>query len=340
LFAGIAWAVYHFFFKALGLFLFAVEIGWFIVRPIVKEMAVWRELMKLTYTALRPRIAWLIPIALIALLFIPWQSRLLLSGLLSAEVEYTLYSPQSAQVHKVLVKEGDSVQANQVLIELSSPDLAFRIDSAERKLAQLHEQLAAQSLDVTLAQHNPMDMEEWKSTQAELEGLRDAYKKLTIRATFAGRVRDLSDVLQHGEWLAKSEPIGIVKSPRVIVVAYAEEAKLSRLQADASGRFYPEGGDLPAFVVHLISIDPVGTRQLNLPELASSHGGEIAVREDEQHHLIPEQGIYRIVLQVNDTSITQAMTLRGRVSLVTKPESLVGRLLRSTLAVLIRESSW
>ena len=274
------------------------------------------------------------------MLFIPWQSHLLLSGLLSAEVEYTLYSPQSAQVQKVLVKEGDSVEAEQVLIELSSPDLAFRIDSAERKLAQLHEQLAAQSLDVALAQHNPMDMEEWKSTLAELDGLHDAHKKLTIRATFAGRVRDLSDVLQHGEWLAKSEPIGIVESPRVTVVAYAEEAELSRLQVDASGRFYPEGGDLPAFIVHLISIDPVGTRQLNVPELASTHGGEIAVREDEQHHLIPEQGIYRIVLQANDTSITQAMTLRGRLSLATKPESLVGRLLRSALAVLIRESSW
>jgi len=129
LFAGIAWAVYHFFFKALGLFLFAVEIGWFIVRPITKEMLVWRELLKQSETPLRPRLAWLIPVAMLALLFIPWQTRLLVSGLLSAETEFTLYSPESAQVQSLRVKEGDSVEANQILIKLASPDLDFRIAS-------------------------------------------------------------------------------------------------------------------------------------------------------------------------------------------------------------------
>lgn len=98
LFAGIAWAVYHFFFKVLGVFLFAVEIGWFIVHPIIKEMAVWRELPALQNTPLRPRVAWLIPLFAVAILFVPWQAHLLLSGLLSAETQFTLYSPQSAKV--------------------------------------------------------------------------------------------------------------------------------------------------------------------------------------------------------------------------------------------------
>jgi putative peptide zinc metalloprotease protein len=340
LFAGIAWAVYHFFFKALGLFLFAVEIGWFIVRPIIKEMQVWRELMLLHKTPLRPRLAWLIPLALLAILFIPWQTHLLVSGLLSAETEFTLYSPQSAKVQRVLVKEGDSVQANQVLIELTSPDLDFRIASAERKLAQLNEQLASQGLDVTLAQHNPMDMEELQSTLAELSGLHDAQKKLILRASFAGHIRDLSDVLQQGEWVAKDESLGIVESPHTTVTAYAEEADLNRLQLGAKGRFYAEGGDLAPFPVQIITIDRVGTRQLTVPELSSNRGGEIAVREDEQHHLIPEQGIYRLLLQADEHTTMQAITIRGRLSLDTPAESLVGRLSRSALAVLIRESSW
>jgi putative peptide zinc metalloprotease protein len=340
LFAGIAWAVYHFFFKVLGVFLFAVEIGWFIVRPIVKEMLVWRELLLLHKTPLRPRLAWLIPILMLALLFIPWQTHLLVSGLLSAEHEFTLYSPQSAKIQQVLVKEGDSVQAEQVLIELNSPDLDFKIASAERKLSELNEQLAAQGLEVALAQHNPMDMGELQSTLAELSGLRDTQKKLTIRASFAGYIRDLSDALQQGEWIAKNEALGIVENSHATVIAYAEEADLNRLQLGAKGQFYPEGGDLSPFPVQIIAIDSVGTRQLTITELGSNHGGEIAVREDEQRHLIPEQGIYRILLQVDDPRLTQAITLRGRLSLNTRAESLAGRLLRSALAVLIRESSW
>lgn len=340
LFAGIAWAVYHFFFKALGLFLFAVEIGWFIVRPIYNEMRVWRELIKLSGQPLRPRRAWLIPLLALALLFIPWQTHLQVPGLLSAEHEFTLYSPQSAQVQRLLVKEGDHVEANQVLIELNSPDLDFRIASAERKLAQLNEQLAAQSLDVALVQHNLMDMEELQSTLAELTGLRESQTKLTLRASFPGTIRDLSDVLQQGEWIAKSESLGVVKSPRTIITAYVEEADLNRLQIGAQGHFYPEGGDVSILSAQIISIDHVGTRQLTIPELSSSHGGEIAVREDEEHHLIPEQGIYRVLLQTDDPTVIPAMTLRGRLSLETRAESLTGRLVRSALSVLIRESSW
>jgi putative peptide zinc metalloprotease protein len=324
----------------LGLFLFAVEIGWFIVRPIVKEIGVWREIIALQTTPLRPRLAWLVPLLALALLFIPWQTHLLLSGLLSAETEFTLYSPQSATVQKVLVKEGDHVQAEQILIELTSPDLDFKIASAERHLAELKEQLASQSVELALAQHNPVDMGALQSTIAELVGLREAQKKLTLRTHFAGRIRDLSDALQQGEWLAKDEAIGIVESPRATVIAYAEEADLNRLQVGATGRFYPEGGDVAPVAVHIITIDNVGTRQLTIPELSSNHGGEIAVREDEQHHLIPEQGIYRVLLQVDDAAVIQAMTLRGRLSLETPAESLAGRLLRLTLAVLIRESSW
>lgn len=340
LFAGIAWLVYHFFFKALGLFLFAVEVGWFIVRPIMKEMAIWRKIIALQNKPIRPRLTWLIPVLTLALLFVPWHTHLLLSGLLSAKTEFTLYTPQSAKVQRVLVKEGETVQANQVLIELTSPDLDFKIATAEHQLAELKQQLAAQSVDVALAQHSPMDVEALQSTLAELVGLRAAQEKLTLRATFAGQLRDLSDVLQQGEWLAKDEPLGIVESPHATVVAYAEEAELTRLQLNAQGRFYPEGGDVAPFPVQVMTIDHIGTRQLTVPELSSTYGGEIAVREDEQHHLIPEQGIYRILLQADDSTFMQPITIRGRLSLDTPAESLIKRLSRSALAVLIRESSW
>ena len=131
-----------------------------------------------------------------------------------------------------------------------------------------------------------------------------------------------------------------MESPRATVVAYAEEADLNRLQLGAKGRFYPEGVDVAPVPVHVITIDSVGTRQLTVLEISSTHGGEIAVREDEQHHLIPEQGIYRVLLQVDDGVDLQAITLRGRLWLGTPAESLAGQLLRSALAVLIRESRW
>lgn len=340
LFAGIAWAVYHFFFKALGLALFAVEIIWFILRPMTKEVAVWRELFASHGKAMRPCPAWLLPIIVLALLFIPWQAHLLVPGLLRAEAEFTLYSTQPARVERVLVHEGQNVEAGQVLVELASPDLDFKIASAERHWLELTQQLASQSLDLALARHNPMDLEALQSTLAELEGLRGAHEQLTLRATFDGYIRDLSDALRPGEWLAKDEPLGMVVGAGNLAVAYAEEADLSRLQPGAEGLFYPDGADLPTFPVRVLSIDRAGARQLTLVELASRYGGAIAVREDEQHRLIPEQGVYRLLLQAANTVSAQPITVRGRLALSTPPESLAGRLVRSAMAILIRESGW
>jgi putative peptide zinc metalloprotease protein len=344
LFTGIAWLVYYFFFKALGLALFAVEIGWFIVRPIVKEIAVWRQLIAARNTPLRFRPAWLVPLALLALLFIPWQSHLIAPGLFKAEADYTFYCVEAAQVQEILVKEGDMVIAKQVLVKLASPDLDYKIRAAQLKWEELTQRLASQSLESKLARKNPVDYEELQSTRAELVGLKETKDKLTVRATFPGRVRDLADVLRPGEWLAKDEPLGIVKSPAAAVTAYVEEADLAKLQVGGKGRFYPEGGDLSPFPVTIMAIDSTGTRELKLEELASSYGGEIAVRPDREKEkeqgLVPEQGIYRVLLQTEAPELVHSSTIRGRLSLSTTPESIASWLLRITVVALVKESGW
>jgi putative peptide zinc metalloprotease protein len=342
LFTGIAWLVYYFFFKALGLALFAVEIGWFIIRPIAKEISVWWQMMAARKASLRPRPAWLIPLALVALLFVPWQSHLYLHGLFKAEAEYTFYCIEAAQVREILVKEGDSVIANQVLVKLASPDLDYKIRAAQLKWSELTERLASQSLDLKLARHNPVDYEELQSTRAELAGLQAVKEKLTVRATFAGNVRDLSDVLRPGEWLAKDEPLGIVKSPSASITAYVEEADLAKLQPDSEGRFYPEGGDLSPFPVKILNIDSTGTRELKIEELASTYGGGVAVRPDKEkeHVFAPEQGIYRVLLKTDTSELVKSATVRGRLSISTTPESIASWLLRVTIVTFVKESGW
>jgi putative peptide zinc metalloprotease protein len=342
LFTGIAWAVYYFFFKILGLALFAVEIGWFVILPIAKEIAVWRELVAARGTPLRPRPAWLVPLFAVLLLFVPWQSHLFVPGLFRAEAEFTFYCIEAAQVQEVFVKEGDSVKANQILMKLASPDLDYKITASQLKLDELAQRLASQSLELKLARNNPVDYEELQSTRAELTGLKAVQDKLTVRTTFAGHVRDLSDVVRPGEWLAKDEPLGIVESPTASVIAYVEEADLAKLKIGREGRFYPEGGDLSPFPVKITAIDSTGTRELKVEELASNYGGDIAVRpeKENEHGLIPEQGIYRVLMQTDMPESTQTSTVRGRLSLSTAPESIADRLMRLSAVALVKESGW
>ena len=342
LFTGIAFLVYHFFFKLLGLALFAVEIGWFIILPIARELTVWRQMIAETKATIKPKPSWLVPIILLGLLFIPWQSHLIVPGILQAEAEYTLYCIEPAQVQDILVKEGENVQANQILLKLTSPDLDHKIHLAQLKINELSERLSSHSLELKLAKDNPRDFEELQSSRAELAGLNGIRDKLIIRAIFPGRIRDLSDTLRPGAWIAKDEPLGIIKNPAVTVTAYVEEADLAKLQPGGEGRFYPEGGDLSPQAVNIIAIDPTGTRELKIEELASVHGGEIAVRPDKEknHTLVPEQGIYRILMTTDAPEVSQLSTVRGRLSLSTSPESIMGRLLRMSVVALVKESGW
>ncbi len=340
LFTGIAWAVYYFFFKALGLFLFSVEIGWFIIRPIWGEVIVWKNLITLHHEPIRPRLSWLVPILLIAALFIPWQSYLLVPGLLRADSEFTFYCVEPAKVQEVLVKEGDVVTTNQILLTLASPDLDYKIIAAKLKYKELSERLASQSLESNLARNNPKDYEELQSTQAELAGFRAIKDKLTVRATFDGRIRDLSDSLRQGEWLAKDEPIGSVEGTADTVIGYVEEADLSKLKVEGDGLFYPEGGDFSPLDVTVSTIDATGTRELKVEELASTYGGELAVRPDSEKQLIPDQGIYRVAAKVNMDGFQQQSTIRGRLALSTKPASVISRLFRLATITLVKESGW
>ena len=60
-FLTIALAVYHFFFKALGVILLAVELGWFVVLPIMSELKVWWK--RRVEVPLARRVVWLTLVA-------------------------------------------------------------------------------------------------------------------------------------------------------------------------------------------------------------------------------------------------------------------------------------
>ena len=82
LFLGIAILVYHFFIKLVGIFLFAIEMSWFILRPLATELRVWRKLWPQIRTTRRTRrTAWLLGAAVL-LFVLPWPTRVQSSGVL------------------------------------------------------------------------------------------------------------------------------------------------------------------------------------------------------------------------------------------------------------------
>lgn len=83
LFFGIALAVYHLFFKLLGIFLMMVELVWFIFLPIWKEMRIWWKSREYAHNA-RALFSLLGLLAVIAVLVLPWRSSVELPAMLEA----------------------------------------------------------------------------------------------------------------------------------------------------------------------------------------------------------------------------------------------------------------
>jgi len=73
LFLGIAVLVYHFFIKLVGIFLFLVEIVWFVAKPLAAELVVWRTLWPRIRGQARSRRSTWVVLALAALLVVPGQ---------------------------------------------------------------------------------------------------------------------------------------------------------------------------------------------------------------------------------------------------------------------------
>jgi putative peptide zinc metalloprotease protein len=338
LFIGIALLVYHLAFKLLGLFLLAVEIGWFIVRPIVTELIVWPRLLRAGRWPKRTWITGLVLAAGIVALVTPWQTSITAPGLLRADRQTPLLTAEPGRLEQVSANQA-SVTAGQALFTLASPDTEHEQAAATAEIAGLRAKLAGQSFDLESAQDIPVT---WQQLEGALARLRDAeasLARLTVRAPFAGVLVDVPHGLEAGVWLPKHEGLGtLVDFSRPTVEALIDEADIARVHPGAEGRFVPENGDQPVRLV-VRTISPGALTDLDAPELASVNGGAVAVRPERNGALKAQVAVYRVNLDVTAGAAPRLAGIRrGYVQINGDKVSPLDRMWRRAVAVVMREA--
>jgi len=339
LFLGIAIVVYHMAFKALGFFLFAVEIWWFLARPILGELFIWKKALKTV--RMNRRLMTTIVIAGLGLLVLvlPWRTDLTAPGLLRAEHQTILYAAEPGQLAR-LAHNGDRVAEGDTLFELQSPTVAFHKASAEAALAGIEARMKGQAFDPDQAASLEVGWQELQGAVAELDQVAAQEAVLTVKAPFAGVVTDVPPALRLGEWLQRREALGMLVDPsKLMVEAYIGEADLGRLHAGADAKFYPENGDPPVELT-VASIGTASVRVLDTTDLASIYGGGIAVRKDAAGKLQPESAIYRAVLTPKQPGPALPKRLRGTVDIEADRTSLIARIYRRAVSIVIREGGF
>ncbi|MEI7215215.1 HlyD family efflux transporter periplasmic adaptor subunit [Pectobacterium versatile] len=341
LFFGIALVVYHFFIKVIGIGLMLVEIVWFIALPIAKEAYAWWSMRKSIHPIAFLRSALLCSTLLFILLY-PWGGSIHIPAVLEAEKVSTLYSPVPAQVNRLHVTDGQRVDTGDILLELTSVDLDYRLDIERQRIAQLQQQRQrGAARQETASEIQVMD---WQLAEAlaRYRGLAAQRQRLTIRAPQTGVVRDLARDMTAGRWLTADTPLlRVVEPTQGRVIGYIPEESLMRTQEGMQGIFLTDDPAFPRLDVTLHDIAPTGSAYLQQEMLASDRHGPIAVRRDRDHNPQPVQAQYRVRFIVQEEQfLPLQQPLRGSVILEGEKESILGTVWRRVAALGIRESGF
>jgi putative peptide zinc metalloprotease protein len=340
-FFGIALLVYHYFFKALGIILFAIEIWYFLTKPIWNEFAVWKKRWPEIGPVVRHRPAYYVALFLVGLIIIPYDVTINSQGMLKPERSFSVIAIQAAQVLALPPPIASNVKAGDLIMKLDSPELDVKLLKARAKVQTLTKQLGAAGFSIDTITQQPVIREQLESANEELKGLVAERARLYATAPFSGSIVDVEPDLFVGEWVPKGMQLAtLIDDHHWVVDCYIEESDLHRIDLGNWGRFVPEAPGLGSVGLSVVSIDRDASKTLIDGSLASTAGGQVLVRQ-QGNKIIPERSIYRVRLQVhgNPGKISTGY-LRGAVTIFAWPKSVLGDVLRGGLATFVREAGF
>lgn len=340
LFLGIALLVYHFFIKAVGIFLFLVEIGWFVLLPLRLELKEWLARWPAIKKSPRARRSALLGLMLAFTFLLPWPTRISGSAMLQPRDQLSLYAPPHAAVLALPLKNGQTVEAGSLLMQMTSPDLDLRARRAGTRQARYAWQSASAGFDPEQRKNWQLLDEQLTSATAEQVTVAADAQRYSPTAPYSGVLHDIDPDLRPGQWVRNDELLGrLISDGPWQAITYVDEDEIHRIAKGDRALFIADGLAGPNVPLEVASIDRDASRTLNEPELATLFGGHVLVRE-KGGIFYPERAVYRVVLQVPPGQRIPQHSWRGSVTIAGSWEAPGLHFLRTAMAVLWREAGF
>lgn len=339
LFIGIALLVYHMFFKLLGVILFVVEMGVFVLRPVLAELKQWNLRRTAIFRSARGRMLIGSAGLLAVLAILPLDRHVTAPAVLAPIGATPIVAGDPARVEHVFVKNGDRVKKGVVLVELTAPDLVSAAAESRVRIAQLQAQLDRGGADEKDLSDRAVIERQLATERNALRGLERRQARLQLRAPFAGIVADLENDVHPGRWLGGAETIARVVTPDSYdVQAFIAEDDIGRVVDRALARFIPDDPLMASRPAKLVERSASAVQWMDQPILASTQGGPIAVDEDPSRALKPHEALYRIRL-IAAQGAGPMQPVAGKVRIDAEGQSLAGRFLGYMARIFRSEAS-
>lgn len=340
-FVGIALLVYHFFIKLVGIFLFCIEMSWFVIRPIAGEVKVWRGLWPHIRKSPRGRGAIVVALLLALLFVVPWPTRVQGGAVFKPVDVFPVHAPEHAQVAGLPLREGARVAAGQVLVQFAVAENGSRRQALQAEVERLRWQAEAAGFDAEQRANSVVLREQLATAEAQLASLDEDAARYRPAAPFAGTLRDLDPELAPGTWVGKNERVAVLVGEGTSEVStYLDEDTVRRVAPGDHATFYLDGGAGPALRLTVTSIDRDATRVLPSGLWAAQQGGQVPAR-DKQGAWYPEHAVYRVGFSVDEPAPALAgHAWRGKVVIAGDWEAPGTRFVRTLAALFWREAGF
>ncbi len=341
LFGGIALVVYHMFPKVLGLPLAAIEIHWFIVLPIIRELRSWKVMgLKTLLSTPRARASLGLLALLLLLVCLPLDRHVAAPAILGPAQETRIFAPEAGKLVALRVGYGSHVVAGEVLAELHVAEIPHLRAQVELRLAITEAQLARLAADAGDRAQRQIIEQQHEAALEELRGLADRQERLMLRAPFAGVIAERMEGLAPGQFVGTEQMLlQLVAPDKAVITALVPERESGRIVAGAMARFVSEDGMGAAVVAEVLEMGSPGGEGIALSYLSSTHGGPVTMAPDRASGKEkPLQG--QLPVRLATTVAAPPRALRGTAVVEAAPRSIAAFAFGRVVTVLLRESGF
>ena len=339
LFLGIAVLVYYYAFKVLGIILFLVEIIWFILLPVYKELKFWWSKKSQLEFNKNNKISLAVFLFFLFLIFVPWNTNIKMPAIIESKSYFEFYPSEDGYIEEIYFSSGESVKKGQLLLLIKSPELEFKISQIEKEIEQMRMEIDKQAGFKENLDKRFILEENLQKKLNEKEGLEKIIKKFEVRANFDGKIY-FNDVFKPNQWISKKEVVfTLYDNLDYRIVGFCNENDFKLLKENSQSKFIFSSGDIKDIHSNLTSISKVSIPYLEFPELSSDYQGEIATRL-ENKKIKTEQAYYKITIDLEKNELDLKNRKVG--VLITKGEasSFISRIFKKAVSVVIRESEF
>lgn len=341
LFIGIALLVYHYFFKLLGIILFAVEIIFFIARPIWSEIMEWKKRLPRIAGSRRSYISFGVGMLLLGAAVVPWSGRVDVPAVIEAQAMTRIYPPRAAEIVEVAVTAGARVVKGDVLAVLKSEQIEQELRIVDNEIRANKVRLARGVVDATDREQAVVRERELRTLLERRSGLNAVRDELTIRAPIAGRVVELAPAMHPGRVIGlKDQILAIADTRELQGRGYVALSDVSRLAPGAKGSFIHDDGRMSRIEVSVAEVGTSGVALLDIADLSSLQGGAIEAAENSRREMVPTIAQYPVRLEVGDAGDTIQHRVRGLAIIQGAKESFAQSMWRRIVRVLVREGGF